>query len=89
MNERITRESVSFAEPFFVEGLGREWPAGTYEIETVEEPLETVSMLAYRVVSTSIRLPLPGKGPHSYQIARIDPSLVRASKRRAEESERL
>ncbi len=89
MSERVTREAVTFTEPFRVEGTGGEWPAGTYEIETVEEPLETLSMLAYRVVSTSIRLPLPKSGPHSYQIAGIDAALVRAAKRRAEAGGKL
>lgn len=86
MSERIAREAVTFSEPFFVEGIGGEQPAGTYEVEVVEEQLEALSVLAYRVVSTSIRLPLPGSGPHSYQFARIDASLVRAAKSRAEEA---
>jgi hypothetical protein len=86
MSERIAREAVTFAAPFFVEGLDREQPAGTYEVETVEEPLEALSFLAYRTVSTSIVLPLPGGGPHSYQLARIDAALVRAAKSQAEEA---
>jgi hypothetical protein len=81
MNERIAREPVTFAERFFVEGLDCEQPAGTYEVETVEELIEGLSFPAYRTVSMSILLPLPGHGAHSYQLARIDASLVRAAKR--------
>ncbi|HEX9906163.1 MAG TPA: hypothetical protein VGA77_14505 [Propylenella sp.] len=84
MSERIARESVTFVEPFFVEGLGREQPAGTYEVETVEELIEGLSFPAYRMVSMSIVLPLRGRGPHSYQLARIDASLVRAARSGAE-----
>jgi hypothetical protein len=78
-SERIVRKSVSFAAPFYVEGVEREQPAGTYEIEVVEELIQGLSFLAYRTVSTSIVLPLPGRGRHSYQVARIDPSLVLAA----------
>ena len=62
VSERVARESVIFAKPFFVEGLGRTQPAGTYDVEIVEELIEGLSFLAYRVVSTSIVLPLPGGG---------------------------
>src|SRR5688572_25390662 len=76
--ERIARESVTFAQPFFLEGFGREQPAGTYEVELVEELIEGLSFLAFRVVSASVVLPL-ASGVYSYQLARIEPSLVRAA----------
>jgi len=85
MTERIARAAVTFVEPFFVEGLGREQRAGTYEVETVEEAIDGLSFLAYRTVSMSIVLPLPGHGPHSHQLARIDASLVRAAIRHGAE----
>ena len=74
--ERILRKSVSFAAPFYVEGLEREQPAGTYEVEIVEELIQGLSFLAYRTVSTSIVIP---GGRHSYQVARIDSALVLAA----------
>ncbi len=80
--ERVARESVTFAKPFFVEGLGREQPAGTYKVEIVEELIEGLSFLAYRVVSTSIVLPLAGGGAHSYQHVPINSALVRAALRK-------
>ena len=88
MTERVARESVTFAKPFFVEGLGREQPAGTYKVEIVEELIEGLSFLAYRVVSTSIVLPLAGGGAHSYQHVPINSALVRAALRKAENGSR-
>ena len=81
MTERIARQQVTFRGPFFVEGLGRDLPAGTYDIETIEEMIEGLSFLAYRVASMSIAIPLRKDAPHSYQRARIDPSVVRAAQR--------
>jgi hypothetical protein len=83
MAERTSRKSVTFEEPFFVEGLGRDQSAGTYEVEIVEESIDALSFLAYRVVSASIVLPLSGGGAHSYQLARIEPALVRAAQQHA------
>ena len=76
MIERITRQSVTFARPFALEGIESEQPAGTYEVELVEELLEGLSFPAYRLISASVVLPLK-QGFHSYQLIRILPSLVR------------
>jgi sirohydrochlorin ferrochelatase len=86
MTERIARQQVTFRGPFFVEGLGRDLPAGTYDVETVEEMIEGVSFLAYRVASMSIAIPLRKDAPHSYQRIRIEPSVVQAAQRDGEES---
>lgn len=75
---RITRQPVTFARPFMLEGIEREQPAGTYEVELVEELLEGLSFPAYRLVSASVVLPLK-QGFHSYQLVRILPALVRAA----------
>ena len=77
MIERSARKSVTFDQPFFLEGYGSEQPAGTYEVDITEELIEGLSFLAYRMVSASIVLPFGGA--HSYQLVRIDPSLVRAA----------
>ena len=81
MLERTYRKSISFDLPFFVEGLDREQPAGTYTVETVQELIEGLSFLAYRTVSTAILLPLPGSGAGSYQLARFNPLVVHAAGR--------
>jgi hypothetical protein len=51
MNERVTRKTVAFTQPFFIEDLGREQAAGTYEVEIIEEPIDGLSFIDYRVVS--------------------------------------
>ena len=88
MSERVARESVTFARPFFVEGLDRTQAAGTYNVEIVEELIENLSFLAYRVVSTSIELPVAGSGEHSRQLVRISSALVRAALRNGENGDR-
>ena len=88
MTERVARESVTFAKPFFVEGLDRTQAAGTYKVEIVEELIENLSFLAYRVVSTSIELPVAGGGAHSRQVVRINSALVRAALRNGEDGDR-
>jgi hypothetical protein len=88
VTERVARETVTFAKPFYVEGLERNQPAGTYPVEIVEELIEGLSFLAYRVVSTSIVLPLKGGGDKSYQHVRINSALVRSVLRKAADGER-
>jgi hypothetical protein len=80
MQERTRRESVTFPTAFYVEGTESEHAAGTYTVETVEEPIEGLLFLAYRV-STSIVLPLPGSQGDSYQLAKISPAVVHAARR--------
>lgn len=79
MSSRTKREMMSFAAPFTVPGLEGAIPAGTYEVETEEELLEELSFPAYRRVSTTIRLPVPGGGASSYQVVRVDPADLEAA----------
>jgi hypothetical protein len=58
--ERTTHSSVTFLHAFVLRDLDGMQPPGTYLIETVEEPLGTLSFLAYRRVSTTITLPAVG-----------------------------
>jgi hypothetical protein len=88
MSERVARESVTFAKPFFVEGLDRTQGPGTYKVEIVEELIENLSFQAYRVVSTSIELPVQGSGEYSRQLVRINSALVRAALRNGENAKR-
>ena len=87
MTERIARERVVFVKPFYVEGIDREQAAGTYEVETVEELIEGLSFLAYRIASMSILLPQSKSSTRSYQLVRIEPSVVRAAQRANERSD--
>jgi hypothetical protein len=85
MIERVARQRVTFLKPFFVEGLGRELPAGTYEVETIEQLIEGLSFLAYRTTSTSILLPLSSNASRSRQVMRVEPSIIRTALRDADE----
>jgi hypothetical protein len=54
---RTTSRKVVFTRPFVLSGIVDEQPAGTYTVETDEEPIGTGSLAAYRRISTLIRLP--------------------------------
>lgn len=77
--ERVKRERLTFAAPFRVEGPLGECPAGTFEVETVEELIDGLSFPVYRIVSTSVVLPVPN-APSSCQMVRLDPALVQAAR---------
>jgi hypothetical protein len=51
VTERVTRKTVSFRHPFVLAGVEGEHPAGTYVVETTEEPVGGLSFIAYRRVS--------------------------------------
>lgn len=73
MTERITVHSVEFQHPFRLGGIGLQ-PAGIYEIETVEVPLENVSFVAYRRISTTITLQGNTTATASRQVVDVDPA---------------
>lgn len=69
---RTTTKTVRFARPFALRGVDHMLPAGTYAVETDEEPLDGVSMTAYRRTQTRIHLRnLPGQ-PGKTRIVTID-----------------
>lgn len=85
MLERTTRKSVEFAHPFHLVGVDGVQPAGTYDVETVEELLDGLSFVAYRRVSTTIALHGPNAATVSRQLSMIDPAdLAMALERDAE-----
>ena len=57
MTVRTTSRTVTFMHPFNLSGMDEEQPAGTYTVETDEELLQTLSLPAYKRISTLIRLP--------------------------------
>jgi hypothetical protein len=57
MTTRTTEITVRFAHPFTIEGIDRAMPPGEYRVVTEEEPIEGLSFLAYRRVSTAMMLP--------------------------------
>jgi hypothetical protein len=70
MDERVTSRVITFVYPFSLKGIDGELPPGNYTIETVEEPIASVSFLAYRRVSTAIVL--SANGGRSRQVVAID-----------------
>ena len=65
---RSSIERVTFRHGFMLKGMDAAQPPGTYEIEIEEEPLEGLSFLAYRRISTAIRIPSAIRGSTSSQI---------------------
>jgi hypothetical protein len=88
MTERITRKTVSFLHPFELAGVEGEQPAGTYTVETTEEPIGGVSFIAYRRVSTTIVLVSRQFGHASRQVVTIDPQDLVAAQQRDTSPER-
>jgi hypothetical protein len=82
MQDRITRRPVTFLHPFSLGGVEGERPAGTYAIETIEAPIDCLSFLAYRRVSTTIELPSGFSAMMSRQLVEIDPLDLEAAQTR-------
>jgi hypothetical protein len=82
VTERVTRNTVSFRRPFEIAGADGEQPAGTYVVETTEEPTGGLSFIAYRRVSTTIILASRQFGPASRQVVSIDPRDLEAAQAR-------
>lgn len=57
MTIRTTKRAVTFTGPFTLKGVDERLPAGVYFVETDEEPLENISFLAYRRLSTVMHVP--------------------------------
>jgi hypothetical protein len=78
MTTRTSSRTVTFKHPFTLSGADELQPAGRYVVETDEELLQTLSLSAYRWLSTFIRL--PGR-PGTTELARIidiDPAELEA-----------
>ena len=55
-NTRTIRTSVLFRRPFRLGGLNGVQPPGLYTVEAYDHLIDSVSVIAYRRVSTSIEL---------------------------------
>ena len=82
MRERITHTTVTFRHPFELAGVDGQQPAGTYDVETTEEPIGGLSFLAYRRVSTTIVLASRQFGLTSRQVVTIEPPDLHAAMQR-------
>ena len=79
---RTSKSSVTFQHPFALKGVGRELPAGTYEVVTDEELIEGLSFPAFRRVSTMIFVPALAHTNSSIEMHQIEPDELAAAKRR-------
>ena len=71
MTLRTTSRTITFARPFSLDGLEETQPAGSYTVQTDEEPIEGLSFLAFRRVATVIFLPSPvEQGPSKRSLSR-------------------
>jgi hypothetical protein len=57
MTTRTTRTTLSFAEPFQLRGVDGLQPAGDYVVIVDDELIDSVSVVAYRRVATTLCLP--------------------------------
>jgi hypothetical protein len=79
MTMRTTSRTVTFIHPFNLSGMDKEQPAGTYTVETDEELLRTLSLPAYKRISTLIRLPARPRSTMVTQIVEINPQELAAA----------
>jgi len=79
MSERFTHRTAMFAHSFELPGVEGRQPAGCYDIETVEEQMEGLTLSAWRRVSTSIALPAPHISASAKQSSLIDPADLAAA----------
>lgn len=81
MTTRTTEQTVSFQHAFALKGSDRVYPAGAYRVVTDEEPIEGLSFLAYRRVSTMMFAPA-ARGNGSIEMIVVDPIELDAARLR-------
>jgi hypothetical protein len=72
MSGRTIHSIAHFAAPFVLGGLGGTQPAGDYDIDHDEEPIDGLSWLAWRRVATFIHLPARTLKSQTSQLVAID-----------------
>lgn len=77
--ERTTSTIVTFRFAFQLEDLPGSYPAGSYTIETIEELILGVSVVAYRRIGTFIKLPMLRGLSSGRQIVPITPECLEAA----------
>jgi hypothetical protein len=72
MTMRTTNKTITFHQPFRLEGVDGVLPPADYRVVTDEEIIEGLSFVAYHRVATSIFVPAPSGS--AVEMVRIDPS---------------
>lgn len=76
MTTRVTSRTVIFDRPFLLDGADGIQPPGIYTIETEEELLDTVAVVAYRRISTVIHCRAAGG---ITRFVNVDPEMLEAA----------
>ena len=74
MAKRTSTKTVTFMRPFVLAGFNEVLPAGSYCVETDEEPVEGISFVAYRRILTLLHLPAKSGNPGLTRTLTIDPN---------------
>jgi hypothetical protein len=82
MKMRTNHKTVTFTQPFSLSGIDGVQAAGTYTVETNEEPLQGVSFPAYRHMETLIFLPSRPGGALAQRVVNIDPLELEAAQKK-------
>ena len=85
MSERITEDEIVFRHPFRVPQLEVDLPPGTYRITIEEQPIESLSFLAYRRVGTQLHIPAIGQMRNTMQYVTLPPGELEALKQQDDE----
>lgn len=72
MTTRMTVRRVTFFRPFRLAGTDDTYPAGSYSIETDEDPIEGLSFAAYR--RTASYITVPGASDGMTHMVRVEPA---------------
>jgi hypothetical protein len=75
MTTRTDHRTVTFTQPFHLDGIDGLQPAGAYLVDTDEETIDELSFVAWRRMATSIHISRNG----TTQVFRIDPVDLDAS----------
>ena len=78
MERRFTTETVIFRHPFRLAGFGHDEAPGIYTIEIEEEALDTLTVVGWRHIATTLRLRRHG----ATECVSIDPAAFREARDR-------
>jgi len=77
MTTRTSSKTVTFCRSFRMDGVDRLLPRADYQVVTEEELIESLSFLAYRLVSTA--MVVPGEVRSTVEMVIIDPLDLQAA----------
>jgi len=75
MTTRTSHSLVTFAHPFALPGVDGVQPAGSYAVDTDEEMIDSLIVVAWRRTATTIHIPIHG----AMELCAIDPGDLAAS----------